>query len=275
MISAYETMKRYGNDLNSVWMSTAEKGYIVDRYEDIAIKREDPEKKPEVSKEHVVEVHNLYYQAGESEILKNINIEIEHSEKVALIGLNGAGKSTLLKCISGLLRPARGEIRRKDSVVFSYIPVHPQLFPVSILDNIQYAPGSRAEDADDIVKAADIYRIDSIDLSQELADGEENLSGGEAQRVAIARAFAMPGDIMIADEPTANLDIQTEIKVIEELMKRSAALIYTTHNPALVGYADKVYIMKNGRIAAGGTPQEVCRLPMYQEWARNIQEETI
>ena len=170
MISAYETMKRYGNDLNSVWMSTAEKGYIVDRYEDIAVKREDPEKKPEVPGEHVVEVHNLYYQAGESEILKNINIEIGHNEKVALIGLNGAGKSTLLKCISGLLRPARGEIRRKDSVAFSYIPVHPQLFPVSIFDNIQYTPGSRAEDVADIVKAADIYRIDSIDLSQELAD---------------------------------------------------------------------------------------------------------
>ena len=275
MVSAYGTMKGYGNELNILWMGIVEKEYIVDHYEDIRANGEGVDKGAEVAEGHVIEVHGLFYQAGDSQILKDINMEIGQDEKVALIGLNGAGKSTLLKCILGLLRPSGGEIRRKDALVYSYIPVQPQLFPVSILENIQYASGSSEEDMDDIMKAADISRIDSIGMGQELADGEENLSGGEAQRVTIARVFAMPGEFLVADEPTANLDIQTEKKVIEELLKRSAALIYTTHNPNLVRYADKVYIIKNGRIAASGTPETVCRLPVYQEWARNVREEVI
>lgn len=270
MVSAYGIMKRYGNELNSIWMGIVEKEYIVDRYEEIKVTGEEPEKEVAAAESHVVEAQGLCYQAGGSEILKDIDIEIGQNEKVALIGLNGAGKSTLLKCILGLIRPSGGEVRRKEGLVYSYIPVHPQLFPVSILENIGYASGSREEDIDDVVEAADVSRIDSIDITQELADGEESLSGGEAQRVAIARALAMPGELLVADEPTANLDIQTEKKVMEALLKRSAALIYTTHNPVLVGYADKVYLMKKGRIASSGTPKEVCSLPVYQEWASTV-----
>lgn len=272
MVTAYGILKGYGNELNSIWTRIVEKEYIVDRYEEIMGKREEPEEGTAAVEGHVIEVRGLRYQAGGSEILKGIDMEIGQEEKVALIGPNGAGKSTLLKCILGLLRPSGGEVRRKDALVCSYVPVHPQLFPVSIRENIGYASGSREEDMADFVEAADLARIDSIDLEQELADGEENLSGGEAQRVAAARALAAPGELLIADEPTANLDIQTEKKVIEALLKASRAFIYTTHNPALVGYADKVYIMEKGRIAAGGTPEAVCGLPVYQEWARNVRE---
>lgn len=275
MVSAYGTMKGYGNELNSIWMRIVEKEYIVDRYEEIMEDRVKPERGAAAAEGYVVEVHGLCYQAGSSEILKGIDLEIGKGEKVALIGLNGAGKSTLLKCILGLLRPSGGEVRKKDAIVCSYVPVHPQLFPVSIRENIGYASGSREEDMTHVMEAADLSGIDSIDPEQELADGEENLSGGEAQRVAVARALAAPGELLIADEPTANLDIQTEKKVIEALLKTSSALLYTTHNPALVGYADKVYVMEKGRIAATGTPEAVSRLPVYQEWARNVREEAM
>jgi ABC-type bacteriocin/lantibiotic exporter with double-glycine peptidase domain len=77
---------------------------------------------------------------------------------------------------------------------------------------------------------------------------------------------------MIADEPTSSLDILTEKKVMGELFARTETLIYTTHNPALVSLADRVYIMKKGRIAGSGTPEEVCNLPVYREWEQSVLE---
>lgn len=276
MIAACQTMKGYMNRLNSVWMMLIEKKYVIDHYCDIR-SREEPEKKQALSGGNVIEICNLCYQASENEILKDINIAIRQNEKVALIGLNGAGKSTLLRCILRLSHPTGGEIRWKEPFACSYIPVNPQLFPVSIIANIWYAScddsGGKALDITDIIEAADIARIDSIGLDDELPDGDENLSGGEAQRVAIARAFAGANRIIIADEPTANLDIQTEKKVIRELFRRADTLLYTTHNPELVSLADRVYIMKKGRIAACGTPDEVRNLPVYQEWEKDRGEQ--
>ena len=245
---------------------------IVAGREEITANQEESEKKQTLSGGNMIEICNLCYRAGGSEILKNINMVIGQNEKVALIGLNGAGKSTLLRCILRLLQPTGGEIKRKKPFVCSYVPVNPQLFPVSINENIGYAFGdvsdSKNPDMEDIIEAAGVAGIDSIGLNDALKDGEENLSGGEAQRVAIARAFAGTNRLMVADEPTANLDIRTEKKVIRELFRRSGTLLYTTHNPALAPLADRVYILKRGRIAACGTPDEVCSLPVYREWER-------
>ena len=279
MVSAYQTIKGYVNELNSSWMMLVENQYLLDRYESLTSPQETWERKKAVSKDgkavskgNVLEVRNLCYRAGESSILQDINLEIRQREKVALIGWNGAGKSTLLRCLLQLLQPTGGEIRYRDPFLCSYLPVNAQLFPVSIRENIMYASGDESPDMADIMEAADVARIDSIGLDQELPDGEENLSGGESKRVAIARALAGPRQIMIADEPTSSLDILTEKKVMGELFARTETLIYTTHNPALVSLADRVYIMKKGRIAGSGTPEEVCNLPVYREWEQSVLE---
>ena len=300
MVSAYQTMKGYVNELNSSWMMLVENQYLLDRYESLTSPQETWERKKAMSKDskavskdekavskdrkvvskdgkavskgNVLEVRNLCYQAGKSSILQDINLEIRQREKVALIGWNGAGKSTLLRCLLQLLQPTGGEIRYRDPFLCSYLPVNAQLFPVSIRENIMYASGDESPDMADIMEAADVARIDSIGLDQELPDGEENLSGGESKRVAIARALAGPRQIMIADEPTSSLDILTEKKVMGELFARTETLIYTTHNPALVSLADRVYIMKKGRIAGSGTPEEVCNLPVYREWEQSVLE---
>ena len=286
MVSAYQTIKGYVNELNSSWMMLVENQYLLDRYESLTSPQETWERKKAVSKDgkavskdgkavskgNVLEVRNLCYRAGESSILQDINLEIRQREKVALIGWNGAGKSTLLRCLLQLLQPTGGEIRYRNPFLCSYLPVNAQLFPVSIRENIMYASGDESPDMADIMEAADVARIDSIGLDQELPDGEENLSGGESKRVAIARALAGPRQIMIADEPTSSLDILTEKKVMGELFARTETLIYTTHNPALVSLADRVYIMKKGRIAGSGTPEEVCNLPVYREWEQSVLE---
>ena len=286
MVSAYQTIKGYVNELNSSWMMLVENQYLLDRYESLTSPQETWERKKAVSKDgkavskdgkavskgNVLEVRNLCYRAGESSILQDINLEIRQREKVALIGWNGAGKSTLLRCLLQLLQPTGGEIRYRDPFLCSYLPVNAQLFPVSIRENIMYASGGESPDMADIMEAADVARIDSIGLDQELPDGEENLSGGESKRVAIARALAGLRQIMIADEPTSSLDILTEKKVMGELFARTETLIYTTHNPALVSLADRVYIMKKGRIAGSGTPEEVCNLPVYREWEQSVLE---
>lgn len=286
MVSAYQTMKGYMDGLNSSWMMMVEKQYLLDQYEGLTSFQEKWERKKvlskdkkavskdkkAVSRDNVLEVSNLCYRTGESRILQDINLEIRRGEKVALIGWNGAGKSTLLRCLLQQLLPTGGEIRYQDSFRCSYLPVNAQLFPVSIRENIGYASGGESPDMADIMEAADVARIDSIDLDAELPDGEENLSGGESKRVAIARALAGPRRIMIADEPTSNLDIMTEKKVMGELLARTETLLYTTHNPAQVSLADRVYIMKKGRIVGSGTPEEVCNLPVYREWEQSILE---
>ena len=274
MISGYHTMKGYINELNTTWMMIVENSYVIDQYQELTESGKPADDNRTVEKEHAIEIYDLYYEVEETKILNHINLFINKGEKVALVGENGAGKSTLLKCILKLIQPTSGEIRLKRSFACSYIPVCPQLFPVSINENIRYALGNNKENVQEAIEAADVIKIDSISLEDELGDGDENLSGGAAQRVAIARAFAMEDyQILIADEPTANLDIYTERKVMSEILKRADTLIYTTHNPMLVPLADKVYVLKDGRIAAYGTPKEVCFLQVYKEWEKSVREE--
>lgn len=117
-----------------------------------------------------------------------------------------------------------------------------------------------------IMEAARLNIMGEERLKRVLPEGEEDLSGGEAQRVAIARAMAAQADVLIADEPTASLDIVTSEKVFENLIRTSPSALFTTHNPKLLRYADEIYIMEKGRIVYSGTYEEVCKTEAYQKW---------
>lgn len=220
---------------------------------------------------NIVEVNDVYksFDQGEHhlEILKGINLKIATGEIVALVGASGAGKSTLLH-IMGLLERAdsgdvvmsgvptkelndikRTKIRRHE-IGFVY-QFHNLLPEFSALDNVilpQLVAGVSNSDAKD--RAEEL--LDKMGLTERLTHLPSELSGGEQQRVAIARAIANRPRLILADEPTGNLDEKTGNGVMDILLDLSkdegiSALI-ATHNNTLAQRMDRVILLKDGEV---------------------------
>ncbi|MFC4024620.1 thiol reductant ABC exporter subunit CydD [Oceanobacillus longus] len=203
--------------------------------------------------------------------VKNIRTVIRPFEQVAIIGKTGAGKSTLLNMIAGLVSLKEGEmwingekrerIREKswfDSL--SYISQDPYLFSGTIADNI--AIGSIEETTrEEITKAAEKAGvnklIDTLEKGYDTPIGEagRGISGGEKQRIAIARAFLKRPSIILFDEPTTGLDLQTE-QILQSSIKelgKNSTVITVAHRLHTVKNADKILLLDNGELRASGT----------------------
>src|SRR5580698_8545539 len=208
---------------------------------------------------------------GTLEIFRNISLAIKPGELVALVGPSGAGKSSLLH-IAGLLEaPSDGEIvlsgapssklserertrLRRDTIGFVY-QAHHLLPEFSALENVvmpQLIAGVKKKDAE--VEARRI--LDLMGLSQRVEHRPSQLSGGEQQRVAIARAIANHPRLLLADEPTGNLDPRTAGSVFEALIKlvrlEGLAALVATHNYELAAKMDRALILHEGRLIDGG-----------------------
>lgn len=208
------------------------------------------------------------YGKGENKVkaLKNINLSIEKGKFTAIVGPSGSGKSTLLHCIAGLDSITSGEVildgddisklsedklSKLRSRKFGFIFQSFNLIPViSVYDNIVLPV-----DIDN--KKVDKKYIDSIidilGLRDKINKFPNQLSGGQQQRVAIARALANEPEIIFADEPTGNLESKTTDEVInllkESVKKFGKTLVMITHNNDIANIADKVVVIKDGKIA--------------------------
>ncbi|MCI8708914.1 MAG: ABC transporter ATP-binding protein [Dorea sp.] len=208
-----------------------------------------------------------YYGDGESEVraIDHTSIEVENGEFVAIVGRSGSGKSTLLHMLGGLDRPDSGEVmiggknifslkdeqlavfrRRKIGFIFQDFNLIPAL---NVWENIILPLGLDGKKVNrdfvmDIVK--------SIGLSEKLKSLPSQLSGGQKQRVAIARALASRPAIILADEPTGNLDSKTEMEVISILKtcvhKYGQTLVMITHDETIAQMADRVMIIEDGKV---------------------------
>ena len=203
------------------------------------------------------------------EVLKGIDLEIEQGELVALMGPSGCGKSTLLNIIGGLLDAESGSVAFGN---FRYGTDHPKrlvelrrrgvgwifqdfhlLNHHSALDNVAFAlelSGESSKSAETLALAA-LNRVGLGDRAQHKPD---ELSGGQRQRVAIARAIAGRRPILLADEPTGNLDIQSGEEIIElfkELChgENPISILMVTHDPLLAAKADRMLLLKDGVVA--------------------------
>lgn len=211
-------------------------------------------------------IGRTFVQGGERlEILRGASVEVRPGECIALVGPSGAGKSTLLH-IAGLLElPDAGEVRidgvignvlgdaertrlRRNTIGFVY-QFHHLLPELSALENValpQLIDGRSRRDAN--AKATDL--LSRFGLSDRLNHGPARLSGGEQQRVAIARAIANEPAVLLADEPTGNLDQATADVVFAELLaiarNRGLALLIATHNERLAGGMDRCVILQDG-----------------------------
>ena len=210
---------------------------------------------------------NKYYKAGESSFhaLKDIDLNIEEGEFVVILGKSGSGKSTLLNIIGGLDRYDSGEVimegfnyKAADDTIMSdfrckkigFVFQSYNLIPVlNVYENITFPVNISGEKIDDKYIANVIKQLG--------LDGKEKsfpnqLSGGQQQRVAIARALANKPKIVLADEPTGNLDSAIGEDVLNLLIKGvreyGHTLIMITHNVDIAKYADRVVKIEDGRI---------------------------
>ncbi len=217
----------------------------------------------------VLETKDLkkYYGSGDTQVkaLDGVDLTVENGEFVAIVGTSGSGKSTLLHMLGGLDRPTGGSVLVEDRDIFAlkdeeltifrrrkigFVFQSYNLVPVlSVYDNIILPiqlDGGRVDEAyvDQVIEA--------LGLEQKLDRLPNQLSGGQQQRVAIARALATKPAILLADEPTGNLDSRTSQDVLS-LMKTTGqkfaqTMVMITHNEEIAQLADRIVRIEDGRI---------------------------
>ncbi|EQK47740.1 ABC transporter family protein [[Clostridium] bifermentans ATCC 19299] len=212
-----------------------------------------------------------YYGNGENLVkaIDDNNIEIIEGEFVAIVGKSGSGKSTLLHMIGGLDRPTDGKVfidgkdifslkdeslaifrRRKIGFIFQYYNLIPSL---NVWENIVLPIGLDNKTVDEEF-INDI--INALGLSDKKESLPNTLSGGQQQRVAIARALSTRPSIILADEPTGNLDSKTSDEVMSLLKsmikKYNQTLVMITHDETIAQMADRVIYIEDGKVLKGG-----------------------
>lgn len=237
----------------------------------------------------MIKIENLHKSFNNTEVLKGINLEINQSEVVAILGPSGTGKSTLLRCLNYLVEPTKGSItigdvevdvskatrkdisklRRNTSMVFQNYNLFKNK---TALENVMEAlivvhKKSKAEAREISLKLLDkVGMIDRKDFYP------SKLSGGQQQRVGIARAMAVNPSVILFDEPTSALDpelVGEVLNVIKSLAKEGITMLIVTHE---IGFAkevaDRIIFMDEGVILEEGRPQDIFSNPKNKRTAQ-------
>ena len=198
--------------------------------------------------------------------VKGVSFEVHEGESVAVIGSSGSGKSTVLRCINRLIEPTEGiielrgeqintpvadvnEVRSRIGMVFQSFELFSHL---KVLDNItlglRHVRGMSKSKAEEVALEV-LQRVDMLDRIEAYPG---NLSGGQKQRVAIARALASSPAVILADEPTANLDSETAVLLLDLMQElnrnHQATFLFSTHDPRVMERADRLVRLLDGRI---------------------------
>ena len=213
------------------------------------------------------------YEIGSTEVvaLDDVSLHVDEAAFVVILGPSGSGKTTLLNLVGALDTPSSGTVRvagtdlstasrsqraqfRRQAVSFIFQRFN--LFPgLTALENVQFGADA-ARRADPTDRAADA--LEMVGLGDRLRHFPHQLSGGEQQRVAIARALATGNPIMLADEPTGELDFRTGVQILEVLERQARSgmtILVVTHNREISRIADRVVELSSGRIVSDGPPQ--------------------
>ncbi|MBM4409137.1 MAG: ABC transporter ATP-binding protein [Chloroflexi bacterium] len=212
------------------------------------------------------DVSRRYSGATEVAALEHASLEIRAGEFVVVLGTSGSGKTTLLNLIGALDQPSSGEIviagrrisgasagdlakYRRESVSFIFQTFN--LFPaLTAVENVEF--GANAARRKNATRAA-VEMLNRVGLGHRLTHFPHSLSGGEQQRVAIARALATGNPIVLADEPTGELDFRTGLAILELLQSQAGTgrvVIVVTHNREIARVADRVIELSSGRIVS-------------------------
>jgi lipoprotein-releasing system ATP-binding protein len=212
-------------------------------------------------------VHKSYHD-GERElkVLRGVDLDVRRGEAVAIVGMSGSGKSTMLHLLGGLDRPDKGEIlfegkplaalraheyrNREVGFVFQFHHLLPEFTAV---ENAMM-PALMAGRARPAAEAEAREALEALNLGERLKHRPSRLSGGEQQRVALARALTNKPALLLADEPTGNLDAQTGNEVIRQIWANTTgagrSLIIVTHEPLIAQRADRIFWLRDGKLQA-------------------------
>jgi len=225
----------------------------------------------------MIEAHGITksFRTTRSEVVavNDVNLEVKPGEFVMILGRSGSGKSTLLAMLAGLIHPTAGEVKIKGNEIgtlsedkaaevraqeIGFVFQFSGLIPtITALENVMLptlfcpdGPGSRS-------RAGELLK--KVGLSERTDAYPSTLSSGEMKRVAIARALINGPPILIADEPTGDLDVDTEIEIMElfrVLNREGTTIVMVTHNPDLAPYATRIYGMVKGKLVTD--PESYC-----------------
>ncbi|NUQ60952.1 MAG: ABC transporter ATP-binding protein [Pirellulales bacterium] len=223
------------------------------------------------------------YGPGRAPVLHNVDLKIAFGESIAIVGPSGGGKTTLASLVPRFADPTTGEIRL-DGIPLKELRIRdlrkqvglvtqdPLLFDDTVLNNIRYgSPHATVEQVKEAARQAYAHQF----IERELSEGYETvvgpmggrLSGGQRQRIALARAILRDPAILILDEATSQIDLQSE-QIIQKVLERfiqGRTTIMVTHRMSLIAMADRVVVMQDGRILDFGThDQLLARCPLYQ-----------
>lgn len=229
-----------------------------------------------------VENLSFKYDHFSNYVLNNINLTIEDSEKVAIVGKSGSGKSTLLLLLACMLKATSGKIyiggcdvtdecvnkifyRKQIGIVLQ----KSMLFNGTVKENIKMGRELSHEELSDAIRGADLDDIIQklyLDEDTILSEGGSNISGGQKQRICIARAIAKHPKLILLDEPTSSLDNISEKYIMDNLFQMKSTVVVVAHRLSNIKLFHKVIVMKDGEIEAIGNHQELlCNSTTYRE----------
>jgi len=227
----------------------------------------------------VFDVNNIRFDYEGIPAIRGLSLQIEQGERIALVGANGSGKSTLLRILNALCFPISGSVsfyddvlsprrlqqddfslrfRRRVALVFQNPDV--QLFNPTVFDEVAYGPLQLDWSKEDVIRRVE-EALDFMAITNLKDRPPYRLSGGEKKRVALASVLVLDPDVLLLDEPTANLDPRSQSQVIDLIhrWKGSAKTVITaTHQLDIVeDIADRVVVLDSGVVVATGTPPEI------------------
>lgn len=217
----------------------------------------------------MIEVKNIHKSFGSLEVLKGIDLTVQKGEVISIVGASGAGKTTLLQIIGTLMHPDRGSVaidgvevtqlgdkelsRFRNQHIGFVFQFHNLLPEFTALENVCMPALIKGESLADARKKA-MPLLEFLNVSQRAEHKPSELSGGEQQRIAVARALINQPDVVLADEPSGNLDsshAQELHKLFFDLRKQyDQTFIIVTHNEGLAQMSDRRIVMKDGTVLA-------------------------
>ncbi len=233
-------------------------------------------------KDNIIVVKNLHKHFGDIKALDGVNMTVERSAVVVIIGPSGGGKSTLLRCVNYLEVPTSGEVwvdgqrlttnpkqlnavRAEIGMVFQLFNLFPHL---SVLDNVTLAQRTVRKRSTEEAKAIAMEQLRHVGIPEKAHAYPAQLSGGQQQRVAIARALAMNPKIMLFDEPTSALDpemIREVMDVMLALAKEGMTMVVVSHEMGFARTAaDSMILLDEGRIVEETTPELLFTAPKHE-----------
>jgi energy-coupling factor transporter ATP-binding protein EcfA2 len=225
------------------------------------------------SSKTVLSADKLWFSYGERAVLRNINLDIDRGEFIAIMGRNASGKTTLVKQFNGLLKPTRGKVRlegfdtskstaaelsRRVGYVFQNPNDH--LFADTVEDEIAFSLRNRGAEEAEIAKAVE-NMLSEFELTRYRKSYPRNLSGGEKQRVALASVLVGQPEIIVLDEPTRGMDYLLKKKLInylDDYRRRGNTVIMVSHDvETIADCAQRVVLLSEGRVVVEGDKREV------------------